>query len=106
MRSSTLVTLPSLFERSRGRAVERVAPDEATRALLICGTGLGVEIAANTMPGVRAVTAHDRYPVEPGVLGNNAQVLCLGQCVVGIELAQRLVTEWPGTGSTTPLRRH
>jgi ribose 5-phosphate isomerase RpiB len=66
----------------------------ADRALLICGTGLGVAIAANKVPGVRAVTAHDSYSVERGVLSNNAQVLTLGQRVVGIELARRLVREW------------
>jgi len=66
----------------------------ADRALLICGTGLGVAIAANKVPGVRAVTAHDSYSVERGVLSNNAQVLAMGQRVIGIELARRLVREW------------
>ena len=46
------------------------------------------------MPGIRAVTAHDSYSVERGVLSNNAQVLTMGQRVVGIELARRLVREW------------
>lgn len=67
---------------------------QADRALLICGTGLGVAIAANKVPGVRAVTAHDSFSVERSVLSNNAQVLCLGQRVIGIELAKRLVREW------------
>jgi ribose 5-phosphate isomerase B len=68
----------------------------ADRALLVCGTGLGVAIAANKVPGVRAVTAHDSFSVERAVLSNDAQVLCLGQRVVGIELARRLVREWVG----------
>lgn len=63
---------------------------------MICGTGLGVAIAANKVPGVRAVTAHDSFSVERAVLSNDAQVLCLGQRVVGIELARRLVREWVG----------
>ncbi|MFJ6653396.1 ribose-5-phosphate isomerase [Microbacterium sp. NPDC091313] len=75
-------------------AAERVARGEADRALLICGTGLGVAIAANKVPGIRAVTAHDSFSVERGVLSNNAQVLTMGQRVVGIELARRLVREW------------
>jgi ribose 5-phosphate isomerase B len=75
-------------------AAEMVARGEADRALLICGTGLGVAIAANKVPGVRAVTAHDGFSVERAVLSNNAQVLCMGQRVVGIELARRLVREW------------
>jgi ribose 5-phosphate isomerase B len=75
-------------------AAERVAYGEADRALLICGTGLGVAIAANKVPGVRAVTAHDSFSVERGVLSNDAQVLTMGQRVIGIELARRLVREW------------
>ncbi len=75
-------------------AAERVASGEADRALLICGTGLGVAIAANKVPGIRAVTAHDSFSVERGVLSNDAQVLTMGQRVVGIELARRLVREW------------
>ncbi|WP_210508299.1 ribose-5-phosphate isomerase [Naasia sp. SYSU D00057] len=75
-------------------AAELVARGEADRALLICGTGLGVAIAANKVPGIRAVTAHDSFSVERGVLSNDAQVLTMGQRVVGIELARRLVREW------------
>lgn len=75
-------------------AAEKIAAGEADRALLICGTGLGVAISANKVPGIRAVTAHDSYSVERGVLSNNAQVLCFGQRVVGLELARRLAGEW------------
>ncbi|HVC24893.1 MAG TPA: ribose-5-phosphate isomerase [Acidimicrobiales bacterium] len=77
-------------------AAERVAAGLADRALLVCGTGLGVAIAANKVPGIRAVTAHDSYSVERAVLSNNAQVLAIGQRVIGIELARRLVSEWLG----------
>lgn len=75
-------------------AAELVARGAADRALLICGTGLGVAISANKVPGVRAVTAHDSYSVERSVLSNNAQVLCMGQRVIGKELARKLVKEW------------
>lgn len=75
-------------------AARLVAAGEADRALLICGTGLGVAISANKVPGVRAVTAHDGFSVERAVLSNDAQVLCLGQRVIGLELARRLVREW------------
>jgi ribose 5-phosphate isomerase B len=77
-------------------AARMVADGEADRALLVCGTGLGVAISANKVPGVRAVTAHDSFSVERSVLSNDAQVLCLGQRVIGIELAKRLVREWLG----------
>ncbi|MGO1854585.1 MAG: ribose-5-phosphate isomerase, partial [Microbacteriaceae bacterium] len=77
-------------------AAELVVAGEADRALLLCGTGLGVAIAANKVKGIRAVTAHDSFSVERSVLSNDAQVLCMGQRVVGIELARRLVREWLG----------
>lgn len=48
------------------------------------------------MKGIRAVTAHDSFSVERAVLSNDAQVLCLGQRVIGLELAKRLVREWVG----------
>ena len=75
-------------------AAQLVAEGKADRALLICGTGLGVAISANKVSGIRAVTAHDSYSVERSVLSNNAQVLCMGQRVIGIELARRLAKEW------------
>lgn len=77
-------------------AARLVAEGKADRALLICGTGLGVAISANKVPGVRAVTAHDGFSVERSVLSNDAQVLCFGQRVIGLELARRLAREWLG----------
>lgn len=77
-------------------AAELVASRDADRAILICGTGLGVAISANKVGGIRAVTAHDSFSVERSILSNDAQVLCLGQRVIGIELARRLAREWLG----------
>jgi len=77
-------------------AARLVAQGRADRALLVCGTGLGVAISANKVPGIRAVTAHDSYSVERSVTSNDAQILCFGQRVVGIELARRLAHEWLG----------
>lgn len=77
-------------------AAQMVQRGDADRALLLCGTGLGVAIAANKVPGIRAVTAHDSYSVERAVLSNNAQVLAMGQRVIGLELARRLAREWLG----------
>ena len=91
-------------------AAKMVAAGEADRALLICGTGLGMAISANKVPGIRAVTAHDNFSVERSVLSNNAQVLCFGQRVVGVGLARRLASEWlgyhfdPGSGSAAKVR--
>lgn len=77
-------------------AARKVAAGEADRALLVCGTGLGVAISANKVPGIRAVTAHDTYSVQRSVLSNDAQVLCFGERVVGLELARLLASEWLG----------
>lgn len=77
-------------------AARRVAEGAADRALLVCGTGLGMAIAANKVPGIRAVTAHDSFSVERSILSNDAHVLALGQRVIGLELARRLVREWLG----------
>jgi ribose 5-phosphate isomerase B len=75
-------------------AAELVASGGADRALLICGTGLGMAIAANKVAGIRAASAHDSFSVERLIKSNNAQVLSIGQRVIGIELARRLVREW------------
>lgn len=82
------------YPRVAVKAAAIVARGEADRALLICGTGLGVAIAANKVRGIRAVTAHDSYSVERAVKSNNAQVLTLGARVIGLELAKKLVGEW------------
>jgi ribose 5-phosphate isomerase B len=85
---------PTPYPRVAIKAATIVAREEADRALLICGTGLGVAIAANKVRGIRAVTAHDSYSVERSVKSNNAQVLTLGARVIGLELAKKLVDEW------------
>ena len=75
-------------------AARMVRDGKADRAILICGTGLGMAISANKVQGIRAVTAHDGYSVERSVLSNDAQVLCMGQRVIGVELARHLVAQW------------
>ncbi|HRL81653.1 MAG TPA: ribose-5-phosphate isomerase [Propioniciclava sp.] len=75
-------------------AGRRVAAGDADRALLVCGTGMGVAMAANKVPGIRASVAHDSFSVERLILSNDAQVLTMGARVIGIELARRLAKEW------------
>jgi ribose 5-phosphate isomerase B len=75
-------------------AARKLASGEADRALLICGTGLGVAISTHKVLGPRAVTAPTSGSIERSVLSNDAQVLCLGQRVASIELARQLVKEW------------
>jgi ribose 5-phosphate isomerase B len=75
-------------------AGKRISAGEADRAILVCGTGIGVAIAANKVPGIRATVAHDSFSVERSILSNDCQILTLGQRVIGIQLARRLAREW------------
>jgi ribose 5-phosphate isomerase B len=77
-------------------AAEKIAAGEADRAILVCGTGIGVAIAANKVPGIRATVAHDSFSVERSILSNDCQILTLGQRVIGLQLARRLAKEWLG----------
>ncbi|NJC68630.1 ribose-5-phosphate isomerase [Planosporangium thailandense] len=77
-------------------AGQKVAAGEADRAVLVCGTGIGMAISANKVPGIRATVAHDSFSVERSILSNDCQVLTLGQRVIGLQLARRLVKEWLG----------
>lgn len=75
-------------------AAQLIASGAADRAIVVCGTGIGVAIAANKVPGIRATVAHDSYSVERSILSNDCQVLALGQRVIGREVARRLAREW------------
>ncbi len=74
----------------------KIVEGEADRGILICGTGIGMQISANKVKGIWATVAHDSYSVERSVMSNNCQVLTMGQRVIGPELARRLVKEWLG----------
>ena len=73
---------------------EDIREGKHDRGLLICGTGIGMAISANKVPGIRATTAHDIYSVERSVLSNNCQILALGARVLAPELAWTLVDRW------------
>jgi ribose 5-phosphate isomerase B len=77
-------------------AGQKIAAGEADRGILVCGTGIGMAISANKVPGIRATVAHDSFSVERSILSNDCQVLTLGQRVIGLHLALRLVDEWLG----------
>jgi len=64
------------------------------RGILVCGTGIGMAIAANKVPGVRAAQAHDAYSAERARKSNDAQVLTMGARVIGPELARSVVRAW------------
>ena len=64
------------------------------RGILLCGTGIGVAIVANKVPGVRAAQCHDTFSAERARKSNNAQVMTMGARVVGPELAKSIVNAW------------
>ena len=77
-------------------AVDKSGFDQERLVDILDGAGIFSAMVANKVPGIRAVTAHDSFSVERSVLSNDAQVLCMGQRVIGIELARRLAKEGLG----------
>jgi ribose 5-phosphate isomerase B len=73
---------------------EAVADGRFERAILVCGTGIGMSITANKVPGVRAANVADPYSAERARKSNDAQVLCLGARVVPPEVATIIVDHW------------
>lgn len=71
-----------------GRAV---VSGEATRGVIVCGSGAGVSVAACKIRGVRAATIHDTYTAHQGVEHDDVNVLCLGGRVIGVEVAAEIV---------------
>jgi ribose 5-phosphate isomerase B len=89
---------------------EAVASGEFERGILVCGTGIGMAITANKVPGIRAAVCHDPFSTERSRKSNNAQIMCMGERVIGVELAKYLVDIWlncdfSGGGSTPKVNR-
>lgn len=72
------------------RVANAVLAGTYDRAILVCGTGIGVCIAANKVPGIRAALTHDTYSAERAALSNNAQIITMGSRVIGPELAKAI----------------
>ncbi|BDG01302.1 RpiB/LacA/LacB family sugar-phosphate isomerase [Anaeromyxobacter oryzae] len=85
---------PVMYPDVAFAVAEQVAAGMFERAILLCGTGIGMAICANKVPGVRAAQAHDAYSAERAARSNDAQVLTLGARVVGPELARTIVRAW------------
>jgi RpiB/LacA/LacB family sugar-phosphate isomerase len=64
------------------------------RGILVCGTGIGVCISANKVPGIRAALTHDTYSAERAAKSNDAQIITMGARVIGPELAKAIVDTW------------
>jgi ribose 5-phosphate isomerase B len=78
------------------RVAQAISRDEIDRTILVCGTGIGMSISANKVPGVRAAVVHDGYSAERSVLSSNCQVMTLGSRIIAEVSALRLVNEWLG----------
>ncbi|MGF7400703.1 ribose 5-phosphate isomerase B [Thermoanaerobacterium thermosaccharolyticum] len=76
------------------KVAEAVASGEFEKGILLCGTGVGISIAANKVPGIRAANVSDAFSARYSKEHNNANVLCMGGRVVGPGLAAILVDEW------------
>jgi ribose 5-phosphate isomerase B len=76
------------------RVASGVIAGEYDRAILVCGTGIGVCIAANKVPGIRAALCHDTYSATRAALSNNAQIITMGARVIGSELAKAIADAW------------
>jgi ribose 5-phosphate isomerase B len=73
---------------------EAIVKGDFDRGILLCGTGIGMAIAANKVRGIRAATCHDIYSAERARKSNNAQIMTMGSQVVGPEVAKMLVDAW------------
>jgi ribose 5-phosphate isomerase B len=89
------------YAEAVGRAV---VDKKAERGLLVCGSGVGVSVAANKIPGVRAAMCHDTYSAHQGVEHDDMNVLVLGSRVIGVMLAQDLVKSFLGAKFTNEER--
>jgi ribose 5-phosphate isomerase B len=69
---------------------EAITRKEAARGILICGSGVGASIAANKFPGIRAAICHDTFSAHQGVEDDDMNLLCLGERVIGQELAKEI----------------
>ena len=101
---------PILYPDNAVKVAELVAKGECQRGILICGTGIGMSISANKVPGIRAAVCHDPYSAERARKSNDAQIMCMGARVVGAELAKTLTDIWlhcefAGGGSTEKVER-
>ena len=76
------------------RVALAVRSGEYDRGILICGTGIGVAMSANKVPGIRAAQTHDPYSAERAAKSNNAHIITFGARVVGSELAKTIVDAW------------
>ena len=92
--SRTGDTLDAIYATLSDRVASAVLHGTCDRAILVCGTGIGVCIAANKVPGIRAALTHDTYSAERAALSSNAQIITMGARLIGTELAKAIADAW------------
>lgn len=85
---------PRFYAEVAEKVGKAVMAGEYERGILFCGTGIGMSISANKVPGIRAALTHDAYSAERAAKSNNAQIITMGSRVVGPELAKYIVDVW------------
>lgn len=86
---------PTVYPVVASRVCESIIASGYTkRGILVCGTGIGMAMTANKFKGIRAAVCHDNFSAERSVLSNDSNVLCMGERVIGHELAKKIVAEW------------
>lgn len=85
---------PVLYPEVGHEVARAVADGKFDRGILICGTGIGMSITANKIPGIRAAVCHDSFSAKRARCSNDAQILCMGARVIGPELAKDIVNIW------------
>lgn len=100
----------TLYPNVAEKVALAVAEGKYERAILTCGTGIGMCITANKIPGIRAAVCHDVFSAERARKSNDAQIICFGERVIGVELAKSLLKTWlecdfAGGGSAPKLEK-
>lgn len=100
----------SLYPDTAVKVAASIAEGKHDRGILLCGTGIGMAITANKVPGIRAAVCHDSFSTERARKSNNAQIMTMGARVIGSELAKQLVEIWmnsefQGGGSASKVDR-
>jgi len=85
---------PGFYADIAAKVAHQVLAGEYDRAVLFCGTGIGMSISANKVPGIRAALTHDAYSAVRAAASNNAQIATMGARVIGPELAKTIVDAW------------
>lgn len=87
-----------IYANTAIKVAKAVAAGDFDKGIIVCGTGIGVSIAANKVKGAYAANIHDVYQAQRAQLSNNANIITMGSQVIGVELGKALVKEYLGAG--------